>query len=199
MKKRKILLTAGIMAISVSVFIPTIKSKAESSEVFKSRGVIRYTDTSGGEVVFDAGDLDVLFRSAAEGKNGILTALGGVGTRFTWQEGQPVYSRDPQFLSEEEIQTLLSFEALQDMPFAVLLEAVESSQQLPPSYTDSYSLAISDNLTLGYAGWADGSLVLGNNHDLLEHYAKGWMEGAGYQTMIPVKDESGNVIGYRFE
>ena len=199
MSKNKIILTACIMAIGITVLAPTIKSRAESSEVFRSRGAIRYTDMSGGEVVFDAEDLNVLFRSAAEGKNGILTALSGVGTKFAWQEEQPVYSREPQFPEEEAVQVLSTVDTLRNMPFTVLLEASENSQKLPPSYTDSYSLATSDNLTLGYAGWADGTLALGNNHDLLEHYAKGWMEGAGYQTMTPIEDENGNVTGYQFE
>lgn len=198
MKERKkiTLLCAGAMALIV-IAASKMMLQAETSEKINSRGTIRYTDKSGAEVLFDAGDLEMLFQSAAKGKNGMIQALSGIGTNFFKTEERWQYSAYPE--REAETVSLQSAEELSEMTFNILGEALADSQKLPQEYTDTYSLATSDNLTLGNAAWADGSLLLGNNHDVLESYAKGWMEGAGYQSMQAIKDENGNVTGYLFE
>lgn len=186
----------GMLALLLAA-IPKIILQAETSEHINSKGIIRYVDNSGGEVIFDAGDLEMLFQSAAEGKNGMLEALSGVGTKLWQTEEGWQYSRNPQI--EVESRQLCSAAELESLSFSLLVEALADSQKLPTEYMETYSLATSDNLTLGNAAWADGSLLLGNNHDLLENYARGWMEGAGYTQMFPIQDEKGNIIGYRFE
>lgn len=186
----------GMLALLLAA-VPKIASQAETSEHINSKGIIRYADSNGGEVIFDAGDLEMLFQSAARGKNGMLEALSGVGTKVWQMENGWQYSRNPQL--ETETRQLQSVSELESIPFSILIEALSDSQKLPEEYTETYSLATSDNLTLGNAAWADGSLLLGNNHDLLENYARGWMEGAGYTKMFPIQDEKGNITGYLFE
>lgn len=186
----------GMLALLLAA-VPKIALQAETSEHINSKGIIRYADSNGGEVIFDAGDLEMLFQSAARGKNGMLEALSGVGTKVWQMENGWQYSRNPQL--ETEIRQLQSVSELESIPFSILIEALSDSQKLPEEYTETYSLATSDNLTLGNAAWADGSLLLGNNHDLLENYARGWMEGAGYTKMFPIQDEKGNITGYLFE
>lgn len=195
-QKRRYGICGGILVLLLAV-MPKITLQAETSEHINSKGIIRYVDNSGGEVVFDAGDLEMLFQSAAKGKNGMLEALSGIGTKLWQTEEGWQYSRNPQL--EVEARQLQSVSELESISFAVLIEALSDSQKLPAEYTETYSLATSDNLTLGNAAWADGSLLLGNNHDLLENYARGWMEGAGYTQMFPIQDEKGNIIGYQFE
>ncbi len=186
----------GMLALLLAA-VPKIALQAETSEHINSKGIIRYADSNGGEVIFDAGDLEMLFQSAARGKNGMLEALSGVGTKVWQMENGWQYSRNPQL--ETETRQLQSVSELESIPFSILIEALSDSQKLPEEYTETYSLATSDNLTLGNAAWADGSLLLGNNHDLLENYARGWMEGTGYTKMFPIQDEKGNITGYLFE
>ncbi|MBQ6806211.1 MAG: hypothetical protein IJO97_02120 [Lachnospiraceae bacterium] len=194
---RWLLTICGGSLVMLLMCAPKMISHAETSEQIRSKGVIHYVDESGEEVIFDAGDLEMLFQSAAKGKNGMIESLGGVGTKFFQTEEGWQYSRNPQ--TETETVKLHSVNDLAGMPFATLTEALSDSQKLPQEYVDSYSLATSDNLTLGNTAWADGSLLLGNNHDLMESYARGWMEGAGYTNMLPIRDENGNVTGYLFE
>ncbi|MBO5208160.1 MAG: hypothetical protein J6B68_02330 [Lachnospiraceae bacterium] len=194
--KKFCMMCGGLLALLL-MFVPKMTSHAETSEQIRSKGVIHYIDESGGEVIFDAGDLEMLFQSAAKGKNGMIESLSGVGTKIFQTEEGWQYSRNPQL--ETEIIKLHSVKDLERMPFSVLAEALSDSQKLPQEYVETYSLATSDNLTLGNAAWSDGSLLLGNNHDLLESYARGWMEGAGYTNMIPIQDENGNTTGYIFE
>lgn len=194
---KRIYMMCGVVLALLIAYAPKMILHAETSEQIRSKGVIHYIDGSGAEVIFDAGDLAMLFQSAANGKNGMIESLSGVGTKlFQIEEGWQ-YSRNPQM--ETELIKLHSVKDLEGMPFSVLIEALSDSQKLPQEYVEAYSLATSDNLTLGNAAWSDGSLVLGNNHDLLKSYARGWMEGAGYTNMVPIQDENGNVTGYMFE
>lgn len=195
-RKQIFMLCGGVFALFL-LFASKMTLQAETAEHIKSKGIIHYTDKSGEEVIFDAGDLEMLFQSAAKGKNGMVESLSGIGTKFLQTEEGWQYSRNPEI--ETEISNLHSIKELEGMPFSVLIEALSDSQKLPQEYVETYSLATSDNLTLGNAAWADGSLLLGNNHDLLESYARGWMEGAGYTKMIPIQDENGNTTGYLFE
>ena len=83
------------------------------------------------------------------------------------------------------------------MGFGLLLQALSESQTLPAGYEEDYTLACSDNMTLGRAAWADGSLARGNNRDLMEHYMRGWLEGSGCADYEMIYDEEGRWIGYR--
>lgn len=192
-KKRKLwaALFVGILALAAGV----MTAAAGEPELFRSKGSIYYQDSSGQEIIWDAGDLDVLFQYAAEGKSGLSRALGGVGTKLIRQEDGWQYTRYPQ--AEADIASIEIDEQMQEIGFDFLLQALEQSQTLPQEYVDEYVLATSDNLTLGRAAWADGSLLRGNNHDLMESYLRGWLEGSGYKEYEPVYDEEGRWIGYR--
>lgn len=173
----------------------TTASAEGNSEQFHSRGVIRYQDVGGQQVILDAGDLDRLFRYAAEGKSGLSGALGGVGTKLTIGDTGYSYTRDPQTeTSIVEIQTADEMEAID---FDLLIQALAASQLLPDGYEESYVLASSDNLTLGRSAWSDGSLLRGNNRDLTEHYIRGWLKGSGCANYEAIYDEEGRWIGYR--
>lgn len=67
---------AGLLAAGATA------SAAGESGQFRSKGSIRYQDAGGQEIILDAGDFDVLFQYAAEGKGGLSEALGGVGTKL---------------------------------------------------------------------------------------------------------------------
>ena len=162
---------------------------------FRSKGMIQYTNGAGQEVILDAKDLQVLFQYAAEGKGGLSQALGGVGTKLTGGGQNYQYTRDPQ--AEAAVVRLQTVEELQAVSFDLLLQALAESQKLPAGYEENYVLACADNLTLGRAAWSDGSLVRGNNHDLIEHYMKGWLAGSGCTDYESIYDEEGRWIGYR--
>lgn len=192
-KKYKIRMAcvAGMLALTTVAFT----TAAEEPERFKSRGAIYYQDSSGQEIIWDAQDLDVLFQYAAEGKSGLSKALGGIGTKLVLEETGWSYTRNPQ--TEGSILAIETTEQMQQISFDFLLQALAQSQTLPPEYAQEYVLASSDNLTLGRAAWSDGSLLRGNNHDLMDSYLKGWMEGSGYQEYEALYDEEGRWIGYR--
>ena len=173
MKKKykiRIACVVGMLALVTVVFTVA----AEEPERFKSRGAIYYQDSSGQEIIWDAQDLDVLFQYAAEGKNGLSGALGGIGTKLILDETGWTYTRNPP--AEGSISAIETTEQMQQISFDFLLQALSQSQTLPSEYAQEYVLASSDNLTLGRAAWSDGSLVRGNNHDLMESYLKGLME-----------------------
>ncbi len=170
-------------------------ASAEESGRFRSKGSIYYQDGSGQEILWDAEDLNILFQYAAEGKRGLSVALGGVGTKLIADETGWRVTRNPQ--TAEQTEFVETEEQMKEVDFDFLLQALEDSQTLPEEYTESYVLASSDNLTLGRAAWADGSLLRGNNHDLAESYIRGWMEGKGYQEYESVYNEEGGWIGYR--
>ena len=86
---------------------------------------------------------------------------------------------------------------LQAVNFDLLLQALSESQTLPSGYEENWTLACADNMTLGRAAFADGTLARGNNRDLLEHYVRGWLEGSGCAGYEAVHDEEGRWIGYR--
>lgn len=192
-KKHKIRMAclAGMAALATVVFTVA----AEEPEQFKSQGAIYYQDSSGQEIIWDARDLDILFQYAAEGKTGLSKALGGIGTKLIPEETGWTYTRNPQ--AEGSILAIETTEQMQQISFDFLLQALAQSQTLPPEYAQEYVLASSDNLTLGRAAWADGSLLRGNNHDLMESYLRGWMEGNGYQEYETLYDGEGRWIGYR--
>lgn len=191
-KKRKwIALLAGVLVFTAGAATVI----AEEPERFRSKGAIHYQDSSGQEIIWDAGDLDVLFQYAAEGKEGLSRALGGVGTKLMRKEEGWQYTRNPRM--QADITSVETTEQMQEISFDLLLQALAESQTLPAEYTQEYVLATSDNLTLGRAAWSDGSLLRGNNHDLMESYLKGWLEGSGYQEYEALYDEEGRWIGYR--
>ena len=97
----------------------------------------------------------------------------------------------------DEGMRLQTGEELQAVGFDLLLQALAQSQTLPSGYEEKYTLACADNLTLGRAAWSDGSLIRGNNRDLIEHYIRGWLEGSGCTDYEAVYDEEGRWIGYR--
>lgn len=193
MKRKKrlwITLVSGILILATGA----ATAAADEPERFRSKGTIRYQDSGGQEIIWDAGDLDVLFQYAAEGKSGLSKALGGVGTKLIKEE-EWQFTRNPQ--TEGTIASIETVQQMQEISFDFLLQALEESQTLPAEYTEKYVLASSDNLTLGRAAWADGSLLRGNNHDLIESYLKGWLEGSGCKEYEAVYDEEGRWIGYR--
>lgn len=180
---------AGLLAAGAAA------SAAEGSEQFRSRGSIRYQDAGGQEIILDARDLDVLFQYAAEGKEGLSQALGGIGTKLTGDGEGYGYTRDPQ--AEAALGKVQTAGEMQKISFDLLLQALADSQTLPNGYGETYALASSDNMTLGRSAWADGSLLRGNNHDLIEHYIRGWLAGSGYTDYEAIYDEEGRWIGYR--
>lgn len=193
-RKMMIALCTAIACIALPWAMTTASAEG-NSEQFHSRGVIRYQDVGGQQVILDAGDLDRLFRYAAEGKSGLSGALGGVGTKLTIGDTGYSYTRDPQTeTSIVEIQTADEMEAID---FDLLIQALAASQLLPDGYEESYVLASSDNLTLGRSAWSDGSLLRGNNRDLTEHYIRGWLKGSGCANYEAIYDEEGRWIGYR--
>lgn len=192
-KKRTSALCAA--AVCIGLFAGTTAAAAGESGEFRSRGSIRYQDASGQEVILDAQDFDVLFQYAAEGKSGLTSALGGVGTKLVVGGGEYGYTRDPQ--TAAEVVSIQTAEQMQAVRYDLLIRALSESQTLPAGYEETYVLATSDNLTLGRSAWSDGSLLRGNNHDLIEHYIRGWIEGSGCEDYEAVYDEGGRWIGYR--
>lgn len=191
---RRILIATGI--VTACLALPWVKATASAGEEgqFRSRGVIRYQDSGGQQVILDAGDIDRLFQYAAEGKRGLSEALSGVGTKLIQSEAGYVYTRDPS--AEASMYRTETTEDMQAVGFDLLIQALADSQKLPDGYGDTYVLANSDNLTLGRSAWSDGSLLRGNNHDLTEHYIRGWMEGSGCTDYEAVYDREGRWIGY---
>lgn len=182
---------AGMILLTSVIFT----TAAEEPERFRSKGSIYYQDGSGQEIIWDAQDLNMLFQYAAEGKTGLSSALGGIGTKLVQEEAGWSYTRNPQ--TQSDIPAIETTEQMQQVSFDFLLQALAESQTLPSEYTHEYVLASSDNLTLGRAAWSDGSLLRGNNHDLMESYLRGWLEGSGYQEYEIIYDEEGRWIGYR--
>lgn len=192
---RRILIVISMIAACLA--LPWAKAAASAGEEgqFRSRGVIRYQDSGGQQVILDAGDINRLFQYAAEGKRGLSEALSGVGTKLIQSEAGYVYTRDPSVqASVNRIETSYDMQAA---GFELLIRALAESQTLPDGYTDTYVLANSDNLTLGRSAWSDGSLLRGNNHDLTEHYIRGWLEGSGCTNYEAIYDKEGRWIGYR--
>lgn len=192
--RKVMMLCAGIAGAGV-LFVGTQVEAAGEEGQFHSQGVIHYTNTDGQEIILDSQDLHVLFQYAAEGKGGLSHALGGVGTKLVQDGAGYQYSRNPA--ADAAVERLQTREELQAVNFDMLLQALAESQTLPSGYEESYTLACADNLTLGRAAWSDGSLVRGNNRDLIEHYIRGWLEGSGCTDYEEVYDEEGRWIGYR--
>lgn len=192
--RKAMTLCVGVASAGL-LFMGVQAKAAEETMQFHSRGVIHYTDTAGQEVILDAQDFQMLFQYAAKGKAGLSRALGGVGTKLIKDGGNYQYTRDPGV--ETSVEYLQTIEELQSVSFDLLLRALAESQTLPAGYEESYTLACSDNLTLGRAAWSDGSLARGNNRDLMEHYIRGWLEGSGCTDYEAIYDEEGRWIGYR--
>lgn len=193
-KKIVVGLCAGIVCAGLSLAGNTAWAEGEGGQ-FHSKGSIRYRDAGGQEIILDAGDFNVLFQYAAEGKGGLSEALGGVGTKLI-REGEGYgYTRDPR--QEAAIGKVQTVDEMCAIGFDLLILALADSQTLPAGYEDAYVLASSDNMTLGRSAWADGSLLRGNNHDLIEHYMRGWLAGSGCTDYEAIYDEEGRWIGYR--
>lgn len=192
--RKAVMLCAGLAGAGM-LLAGSQAAAAEQAGPFHSKGAIHYTDAAGQEVILDAQDLQVLFQYAAEGKGGLSQALGGVGTKLLKDGEDFRYTRDPA--AEASVGCLQTKEELQAASFDLLLQALAQSQTLPAGYEESYTLACADNMTLGRAAWADGSLARGNNRDLTEHYMQGWLEGSGCREYEMLYDEEGRWIGYR--
>ena len=192
--RKVIVLCAGAVSAGVVLLGTPARAAGETGQ-FHSKGVIRYTDNTGQEVILDAQDLQVLFQYAAEGKGGLSQALGGVGTKLIGAGQDYQYTREPG--AEASIGRLETMADLQAVNFDLLLQALSESQTLPSGYEENWTLACADNMTLGRAAFADGTLARGNNRDLLEHYVRGWLEGSGCAGYEAVYDEEGRWIGYR--
>lgn len=195
MNRKIMIILCTAIACTALPWAKTKASAADHSGQFHSRGVIRYQDSGGQQVILDAGDMDRLFQYAAEGKRGLSGALGGVGTKLISGDAGYSYTRDPQ--AEPSVGQISSADEMQAAEFDLLIRALEESQMLPDGYTETYVLADSDNLTLGRAAWSDGSLLRGNNRDLTEHYIRGWLEGSGCKNYEAIYDGEGRWIGYR--
>lgn len=192
--RKAVMLCAGVTAAGL-LFLGTQAQAAGETGQFRSRGVIHYTNAEGQEIILDAQDLQVLFQYAAEGKGGLSQALGGVGTKLIGAGQDYQYTREPG--AEASIGRLETMADLQAVNFDLLLQALSESQTLPSGYEENWTLACADNMTLGRAAFADGTLARGNNRDLLEHYVRGWLEGSGCAGYEAVHDEEGRWIGYR--
>ena len=193
---RKLMIILCSVALCIALpWAKTTVSAEGNSEQFHSRGVIRYQDVCGQQIILDAGDIDRLFQYAAEGKTGLSEALSGVGTKLLESDAGYSYTRDPQ--TQSSIGGICTADEMREMNFDLLLRALAESQQLPEGYEEKYVLADSDNLTLGRSAWSDGSLLRGNNRDLTEHYVRGWLEGSGCTDYEAIYDEEGRWIGYR--
>ncbi len=193
-KKTVIGLCAGMVCAGLLLAGNTVLAQGDAGH-FHSRGSIRYRDTGGQEIILDAGDFDMLFQYAAEGKAGLSEALGGVGTKLIRNGEEYGYTRNPG--QEAAIGRVQKADEMRAIGYDLLIRALTDSQTLPAGYEEAYTLADSDNLTLGRSAWADGSLLRGNNHDLIEHYIRGWIEGNGCTDYEAVYDEEGRWIGYR--
>ena len=191
--RKAVMFCAGVTAAGVLLLGTQVR--AEETGQFHSRGAVQYTNAAGQEVILDAGDLQVLFQYAAEGKSGLSGALSGVGTKLIRGDTDYSYTRDPN--AEAAIDKIQTEEEMRSIHYDLLLQALSDSQKLPEGYEETYVLANSDNLTLGRSAWSDGSLLRGNNRDLTEHYIRGWMEGSGCTDYEAVYDEEGRWIGYR--
>ena len=192
--RKAIMLSAGLGCAGM-LFAGSQAKAAEQEVQLHSRGVIHYTNAAGQEVILDAQDLQVLFQYAAEGKGGLSQALGGVGTKLTGENRNYQYTREPE--ATAVVGRLEAVEDLQAVSFDMLLQALSESQKLPTGYEEKWTLACSDNMTLGRAAFADGTLARGNNRDLIEHYVRGWLEGRGCTDYEAIYDEEGRWIGYR--
>ena len=192
--RKAVMLCAGVTAAGL-LFLGTQAQAAGETGQFRSRGVIHYTNAEGQEIILDAQDLQVLFQYAAEGKGGLSQALGGVGTKLTGENRNYQYTREPE--ATAVVGRLEAVEDLQAVSFDMLLQALSESQKLPTGYEEKWTLACSDNMTLGRAAFADGTLARGNNRDLIEHYVRGWLEGRGCTDYEAIYDEEGRWIGYR--
>ncbi|MDE6845435.1 MAG: hypothetical protein K2J99_06670 [Lachnospiraceae bacterium] len=193
-RKVLVVLCAAIACIALP-WAKTNASAADNPGQFHSRGVIRYQDAGGQQVILDAGDIDRLFQYAAEGKRGLSGALSGVGTKLIKGDAGYSYTRDPQ--TETSAWEISTADEMREADFDLLIRALEESQMLPGGYEGTYVLANSDNLTLGRSAWSDGSLLRGNNRDLTEHYIRGWLEGSGCRNYEAIYNEEGRWIGYR--
>lgn len=195
MNRKAMIVLCTVIACTALPWAKGSASAAGDPGQFRSRGVIQYQDTGGQQVILDAGDMDRLFQYAAEGKTGLAGALGGVGTKLIKGDTGYSYTRDPQVeVLGGEINTA---DEMQEIEFDLLIQALAESQQLPCGYGETYVLANSDNITLGRSAWSDGSLLRGNNRDLMEHYIRGWLEGSGCTDYEAIYDEEGRWIGYR--
>ncbi len=186
-------LCAAVVCAGLVLAGNTVLAEGEGGQ-FHSKGSIRYLDAGGQEIILDAGDFDMLFQYAAEGKGGLSEALGGVGTKLILDGEGYGYTRDPG--QEAAIRRVQTAGEMRAVGFDLLIRALADSQTLPAGYEDTYILASSDNMTLGRAAWADGSLLRGNNHDLIEHYIRGWIEAGGCTDYEAIYDEEGRWIGY---
>lgn len=190
--KRNKKIAAALSLAAAAVLTASMTVCADTPETFQSKGAICFGHGNEGRVILDASDFDVLFQYAAEGKNAILHALGGIGTRQK-QEGEAnSYVREK---NPAEAQTLQTPEELAQTDFAGLLQAAGDSQKIPQSCAESCTLATADNLTLGRAGCADGSLILGNNHDLIQSYLQGWRDARDGQLQQKELPEKTPVVG----
>lgn len=160
----------AVIIVLSCVFIFSLTVYAQTGEGLHSKGVFHYTDPSGGEVILDADDLQTLFQYAAEGKDAIVRALGGVGTNI-----------DREATYEE------------------LIHGILNSQKVPAAYRENCMLATADNITAGNAAWADGSLVFGNSKDFLQNYIDGWRDGRNNTVSVRVPAEHGNCFSKEWE
>lgn len=195
MNRRTLLILCAMAACMILPWTKATASAEGDAGQFHSRGVIRYHDAGGQQVILDSGDIERLFQYAAEGKTGLSAALGGIGTKLIRSDAGYTYTRDPQ--AEISVGEIRTADEMQAADFDLLLGALTESQLLPEGYEETYVLANSDNLTLGRSAWSDGSLLRGNNRDLTEHYIRGWLEGSGCTNYEAIYDEEGRWIGYR--
>ncbi len=194
MNRRMIIAVCTVMACLALPWVKTTAAAGEEGQ-FRSRGVIRYQDSGGQQIILDAGDIDRLFQYAAEGKRGLSEVLSGIGTKLIRSKEGYSYTRDPAV--EAPALKIQTEDEMQEAAFDLLIRALAESQTLPDGYGETYVLANSDNLTLGRSAWSDGSLLRGNNYDLTEHYIRGWLEGSGCTDYEAVYDGEGRWIGYR--
>lgn len=208
-KRHKHCLQTGTIILLITGMIASCQYKLPAMAAENSSGGLHSTGRIECEdAVLDATDLENVYRYISEKKSAVVNILLQLGTKFRQDEGEIYPERNPDNEQESVDSNLLDWNAL--------VQAVEESQTVPtglpvlhPEYamriegveerTDFYETAVADNISLGKAAWAEGTLLLGNGADNDRAYRKGVEDGAdnkvpeGWYPVYEVRDASWEV------
>lgn len=186
-KKYKHYLRTGTIILFITEMVASCRYKlpamaAENADKrLHSTGRIESEDA-----ILDTADLQNICDHISEKQRVVVNVLLQLGTKFRQDEGAIHPDRNPDHTQESFDGSLLDWN--------VLVKAVEESQTVPaglkvlhPDYamgiagveerTDCYETAVADNISLGKAAWADGTLLLGTGADNDRAYRKGLEDG----------------------
>ena len=187
-KKYKHYLRTGTIILFITEMVASCRYKlpamaAENADKrLHSTGRIESEDA-----ILDTADLQNICDHISEKQRAVVNVLLQLGTKFRQDEGTIHPDRNPDHAQEAFDGNLLDWN--------VLVKAVGESQAVPaglnvlhPDYamgiagveerTDCYETAVADNISLGKAAWADGTLLLGTGADNDRAYGKGLEDGA---------------------